>query len=108
MHLRETPQPPAESTSAGGFATILNGGISALFVTLIREPLLIVVFLGLAFALSWKLTLISLVVFPFSLAIISWIAIRLHRERGVSQERLADITSIVQESISGVKVVMRV
>jgi len=85
--------------------TVINGGISAFFVTLIREPLLIIVFLALAFALSWKLTLISLVVFPFSLTIISWIAIRLHKERGVTQERLADITSVIQETISGVKVV---
>lgn len=84
---------------------ILNGGISALFVTLIREPLLITVFLGLALALSWKLTVIAIVVFPFSLSVISWIGIRLHRERGVSQERLADITSVLQETISGVKVV---
>lgn len=84
---------------------IINGGISAFFVTLIREPLLIIVFLGMAFVLSWKLTLISVLVFPFSLSVISWIAIRLHRERGISQERLADITSVLQETISGVKVV---
>ncbi len=85
--------------------TVINGGVSAFFVTMIREPLLILVFLGLAFAISWKLTLVSLLVFPFSLTIISWIAIRLHKERGVSQERLADITSVLQETISGVKVV---
>jgi subfamily B ATP-binding cassette protein MsbA len=85
--------------------SVINGGISALFVTLIREPLLIIVFLSLALALSWKLTLISVLVFPFSLSIIGWIAIRLHKERGVSQERLADITSVLQETISGVKVV---
>jgi ATP-binding cassette, subfamily B, bacterial MsbA len=85
--------------------TVINGGVSAFFVTMIREPLLIFVFLGLAFAISWKLTLVSLLVFPFSLSIISWIAIRLHKERGVSQERLADITSVLQETISGVKVV---
>lgn len=84
---------------------VINGGVSALFVTLVREPLLILVFLSLAITLSWKLTLISLLVFPFSLSIISGIAIRLHRERGVSQERLADITSVIQETISGVKVV---
>lgn len=85
--------------------SILNGGVSALFVTMVREPLLIIVFLSMALAISWKLTLISLLVFPFSLSIISWIAIRLHRERSVSQERLADITSVLQETISGVKVV---
>ncbi|MBI1807968.1 MAG: ABC transporter ATP-binding protein, partial [Ignavibacteria bacterium] len=85
--------------------TIINGGVSAFFVTLIREPLLIFVFLGLAFTLSWKLTVIALLVFPFALSIISFIAIRLHKERGITQERLADITSVVQETISGVKVV---
>ena len=85
--------------------SLINGGVSALFVTLIREPLLIIVFLGFAFWLSWKLTIISLLVFPFSLAIIGWIAVRLHKERSITQERLADITSIVQETISGVKVV---
>ncbi len=84
---------------------IVNGGISACFVTLVREPLLILVFLAMAFALSWKLTLVSLLVFPFALSIISAIAFRLHRERGITQDRLADITSVLQETISGVKVV---
>ncbi len=85
--------------------TIINGGVSALFVTLIREPLLVIVFLGLAVSLSWQLTLISFFVFPFALSIISFIAIRLHKERSLSQERLADITAVLQETISGVKVV---
>ena len=35
----------------------------ALRVTMVKEPLLILVFLGIALALSWKLTLIALVVF---------------------------------------------
>jgi subfamily B ATP-binding cassette protein MsbA len=84
---------------------LVNSGITAGFVTLIREPLLIIVFLGLAFSLSWKLTLLSLVVFPFSLWLIGWIALKIHKERGRSQEALADITSILQETISGVKIV---
>ncbi len=84
---------------------IINGGVSAFFDTLIKQPLLILVFLSLAFSLSWKLTVISLLVFPFSLSVIGWIAVRLHKERGVSQERLADITAVLQETISGVKVV---
>jgi subfamily B ATP-binding cassette protein MsbA len=85
--------------------TIVNGGISAFFVTSIREPLLIIVFLSMAVSISWQLTLISFTVFPFALFIISIIAIRLHKERGLTQERLADITSVLQETITGVKVV---
>ncbi|HEV8539254.1 MAG TPA: ABC transporter ATP-binding protein [Bacteroidota bacterium] len=84
---------------------VMNGGISAFFVTLVREPLLIAVFLAMAVSLSWQLTMISLLIFPFALFIISGIALRLHKERGITQDRLADITSVVQETISGVKVV---
>ncbi|MDE3056893.1 MAG: ABC transporter ATP-binding protein [Bacteroidota bacterium] len=84
---------------------VVNGGVSASFVTLIKQPLLIIVFLGMAFTLSWKLTLLSFVVFPFSLLIISAIGLRLHKESGTMQEKMADITSVLQETISNVKVV---
>ena len=84
---------------------VVNGGVSASFVTLIREPLLVAVFLGMALYLSWQLTLLSFVVFPFSLFIISWIGVKLHKESGIMQEKMADITSVLQETISNVKVV---
>ncbi|MBI3195633.1 MAG: ABC transporter ATP-binding protein [Ignavibacteriae bacterium] len=111
-HLHNLPLAYFSNERTGGLisrivndVSLINGGISACFVTLIREPLLIIVYLGLAITLSWKLTLISLIVFPFALSIISLIAIKLHKERGVSQEQLADITSVLQETISGVKIV---
>jgi subfamily B ATP-binding cassette protein MsbA len=84
---------------------VLQGSVAASFLNLIREPLLIVVFVGIALFISWKLTLLSFIVFPFSLYVISRIGIRLHKESGVVQERIADITSALQETISGVKVV---
>ncbi|MDD8017870.1 MAG: ABC transporter ATP-binding protein, partial [Bacteroidota bacterium] len=84
---------------------VVNGGVSASFVTMVKEPLLIVVFLTLAFTLSWKLTLLAFVVFPFSLLIISGIGLRLHKQSGLMQEKMADITSVLQETISNVKVV---
>ena len=111
-HLHDLPLGYFSTTRTGGLISritndvaIINGGISAIFVTMVREPLLILVFLFLAFSLSWKLTIISLLVFPFSLSIIGLISVRLHKERGVSQERIADITSVLHETISGVKVV---
>ncbi|MBI5214619.1 MAG: ABC transporter ATP-binding protein [Ignavibacteriae bacterium] len=111
-HLHNLPLAYFSNERTGGLISriindvnLINGGVSAFFNTLIREPLLIIVYLGLAITLSWKLTLLSLIVFPFALSIISFIAIRLHKERGVSQEQLADITSVLQETISGVKIV---
>ena len=84
---------------------IINQGISATFHTLVMQPLLIVVYLTIAVMLSWKLTLLAFVVFPLALLVISSVGRRVHRESGMIQEKLADLTSILQETISGVKVV---
>jgi subfamily B ATP-binding cassette protein MsbA len=84
---------------------IINTGISATFLNLVREPLLIVVFLMIAISINWRLTLISLLVLPFALYFISKLGLRLHKESRISQERMADITSVLQETISGIKVV---
>ena len=85
--------------------TLVNGGVSASFVTLIKNPLLIVVYLGMALYLSWRLTLIALVILPTSMAIIGFIGSRLRRASTLSQEKMAEVTSVLQETISGVRVV---
>ena len=84
---------------------IINSGISATFHTLVMQPLLIVVYLTIAVMLSWKLTLLAFVVFPVALLVISSVGRRVHRESGLIQQKLADLTSVLQETISGVKVV---
>ncbi len=85
--------------------TVINSGISASFVTMVRDPLMIVVFLIIAISMSWKLTLIAFLVTPFALLIISRIGMRLYKESDTSQRRMADITSTLQETISGMKIV---
>ncbi|MBM4166421.1 MAG: ABC transporter ATP-binding protein [Ignavibacteria bacterium] len=85
--------------------TIINTGLTTSLVSLFREPLLIIVFLTIAISISWQLTLLAFIIFPFALIIISGIGIKLHKESGTSQERMADITSVLQETIQGVKVV---
>lgn len=84
---------------------LVNGGVSASFVTLIKNPLMILFSLGLAVILSWKLTLIALVVAPFSMGIIGWIGLKLRKQSAISQAKMADVTSVLQETISGVRVV---
>ncbi len=84
---------------------VVNSGISATFYTLIREPLLLLAYLSICVALSWKLTLIAFIVFPLVLFVIATVGRRVHRESGLIQERLADVTSVLHETISGVKVV---
>jgi ATP-binding cassette, subfamily B, bacterial MsbA len=84
---------------------VVNSGISATFYTLIREPLLLLAYLTICLALSWQLTLIAFIVFPLVLFVIAAVGRRVHRESGLIQERLADVTSVLHETISGVKVV---
>ncbi|HPN35987.1 MAG TPA: ABC transporter ATP-binding protein [bacterium] len=85
--------------------TLVNSSISAGFVTLIKNPLMLIAALILAVTLSWRLTLVAFLVAPFSMAIIGWIGVRLRRESTISQERMADLTSTLQETVSGVRVV---
>ncbi|MGQ9797902.1 MAG: ABC transporter ATP-binding protein [Ignavibacterium sp.] len=84
---------------------IVQSSISATFSNLIKEPLTILVFLGIALSISWQLTLFALIILPLSMAIIAWIGFKLRRQTTKLQEKLADITSILQETISGVKIV---
>ncbi len=84
---------------------IVQTSISAAFLNMIREPLSIIVFLGIAISISWQLTLLALVILPFSMFVITWIGLKLRKQSYVIQEKMADITSILQETISGVKIV---
>jgi len=85
--------------------TLINGGISAGFVTLIKYPLLFLSSLALALYISWQLTLVALLILPFSLIVISSIGLRLRKYSTRSQEKLADVTAVLQETISGARVV---
>ncbi len=85
--------------------TLVNGGLSASFFTLIKNPLLIVASLVIAFLISWQLTLAAFIILPFSLFIIGGIGLRLRRDSAISQQRMADVTSVLQETISGARIV---
>lgn len=83
----------------------VNTSVSAVFLNLIREPLKIIVFLGIAVSISWQLTLFSLIVLPFSLIIISYIGLILRKQSGLLQAKMADLTNRLHETITGVKIV---
>ncbi|MFQ5799390.1 MAG: ABC transporter ATP-binding protein [Bacteroidota bacterium] len=84
---------------------VIQHSISASFLNLLREPLLVLVFLGIALSISWQLTLISILILPLALQVTSRIGIRIHKESSNIQSKMADITSVLQETITGVKVV---
>jgi subfamily B ATP-binding cassette protein MsbA len=84
---------------------IVQASITAAFSNLIKEPLTIIVFLGIAVSISWQLTLVAFIALPVSMFVIGWIGLRLRRQSSIVQAKIADITSILQETISAVKIV---
>jgi len=83
----------------------LNETINVSFSTLIRDPLLVLVYLGIVILINWKLTLVVLAVMPFSVYIIGKIGKKLRQYSVRFLEKMGDITSILQETISGIRVV---
>lgn len=84
---------------------IIQLSISTTFSNLIKEPLTIIVFLVIAISISWQLSLFAFIIVPIASLIIAWIGNKLKKQTVILQTKLADITSILQETISGVKIV---
>ncbi|MDD5362937.1 MAG: ABC transporter ATP-binding protein [Ignavibacteria bacterium] len=85
--------------------TNIQSGISALFYDLLKEPLVIIIFLFLALSISWQMTLIAFIVFPITIFLISKIGASLKRRSIRVQEKLSDLLNIVTETIYGAKVI---
>jgi subfamily B ATP-binding cassette protein MsbA len=112
MHLHKLPMSYFKNERVGNLISRLTNdvavvlsSVSVTFFNMIREPLSILVFLGIALSISWKMTIFALLILPFSMIVIGWIGIKLRTVSTYIQEKMADITSVIQETISGVKVV---
>ncbi len=111
-HLLRLPLSFFHKHSTGGLISRITNDINAVnvalnrsFTKLIRDPVLIAMFVFLLFSISWQLTLLALVVIPLSAVTIQKIGRSLRRKSRRVQERLADLTAVLQEAISGIKVV---
>jgi subfamily B ATP-binding cassette protein MsbA len=83
----------------------VNVAVNRSFTKIIRDPILIAIYMTILFSISWKLTFIAIFVLPISAILIRKIGNSLKRRSHRVQERIADITSVLQETISGIKVV---
>jgi subfamily B ATP-binding cassette protein MsbA len=72
---------------------------------IVSAPLTIVISLGLLFNQSWRLTLASLIFIPFMAVAISRIGKHLRRISSLMQGKLADVTTIVEETVAGVRII---
>jgi len=71
----------------------------------VRDSIIIVGLLGWLFYLNWKLTLLSLVMFPIIALILRVINARLRNASRDAQRAMGDITQVIGETVSAHKVV---
>jgi len=98
----------ASSVPATRIAYDVNGVAAAATSTLtvlIRDSLSVIGLVAWLLYLNWKLTLISLAVIPLIALIIRGFSARLRRLSLASQEGMAQMNEVLQESIRGHKVV---
>ena len=90
------------------FVTDVNSIQNTVYVTftdLIKQPVMIITFIVMAFFISWKLTLISLITVPVSVLLIIYIGRKLKKYGIRVQEKLSEFTSVISENIYGSKII---
>ena len=83
----------------------LQSAIVENFVSLVQEGLIFIgSFISMVY-LQWKLTILRLVIVPLVTGTIRFFGRKLHNSGRTVQEKLADVTSMLQETIQGVRII---
>lgn len=85
--------------------SIMQSTVTNLAKEFLQNAMMLVGLICWVFYLKWDWALISIVIFPLAGGPVAYIARRLRHLSRKGQELVADITSIVMESFSGIKIV---
>src|SRR5690606_30954077 len=85
--------------------TAVQIAISSTFLNLMRESILIMIYLAIALSISWELTIIAFLVFPLTVIVVNKIGSSLRRRSTRMQQKSADIISVISETIYGSKII---
>jgi len=84
---------------------ILRESLDQAFNRITRDPLLVLIYVGFMFVISWKLLLISILVLPFTFFMMYLIGKKLRSYSAIAQERMADVNSVLEENVSNIRIV---
>ena len=85
--------------------TLMQSAVSGVVKDLFQHSLTVTALLFVIFYQNWKLALLALIAFPLSSYILVRFGRRLRRLSHMGQEKIADITNVLQETLSGIRVV---
>ena len=102
FHRRRTGQIISRVTND---VVVLNESIDIGFNRLVTDLLMAGVLFFFLIILSWKLTLLAMVVLPIVFGFIWFVGKKLRKYSERSQEKMADVNSVLEESITNMRVV---
>lgn len=85
--------------------TLVRRALVSSMANVFRDTLLTALYLGVAIWISWKMAAITFAVLPPIIFVMARIGHRLRKRSRRIQEKMADITSTLEETIAGVRVV---
>ncbi|MEJ2721393.1 MAG: ABC transporter ATP-binding protein, partial [bacterium] len=111
-HLQELPLSFFEREKTGGIisrltndVSRLQGAVIGIGASVVRNGLMTLIGIVVVLAVSWKLALVTFIVLPVNMFLINIIGRRLKRRSFRTQEGMAEMTTVLDESISGMRVV---
>jgi len=111
-HLHQLPLSYFERSKSAELQTImirdvaaLNASLSQSLQKLIVEPVNILIFIVLLFIIDIQLTLIALIMIPISGIVITKLGQSIRRKSKRSSIKIAGISNILQETLSGIRIV---
>lgn len=102
FHRRRTGQIISRVTND---VLVLNESLDIGFNRLITDIISLFMFLVFLIILSWKLTLLSMVIMPVVFGFIWFIGRKLRKYSERSQEKMADVNSVLEESVNNMRIV---
>jgi subfamily B ATP-binding cassette protein MsbA len=102
FHSRRTGQVMSRVTND---VVVLNESIDLGFNRLVADSITVVLLLAFLIILSWKLTLLASIVLPVVFAFIWYVGRKLRKYSARSQERMADVNSVLEEAVNNVRIV---
>jgi len=102
FHSRRTGQIISRVTND---VLVLNDSVDIGFNRLVTDSIMTLVLFAFLVILSWKLTLLSMIVMPVVFGFIWFIGKKLRKYSERSQEKMADVNSVLEEAVNNTRIV---
>ncbi|UCG62693.1 MAG: ABC transporter ATP-binding protein [Candidatus Zixiibacteriota bacterium] len=102
FHSRRTGQIISRVTND---VQVLNESVDIGFNRLVTDSIMVIVFAAFLVILSWKLTLLAMVVLPMVFWFIWYVGRKLRKYSERSQQRMSDVNAVLEESVNNIRIV---